>query len=228
MTLATPKEHSIIALISVRDYGQILWRTVDAMDDEFDENADPGDNGPETSYPDIDSALEMYIGTGDYSYRTQERDGKTTHLIKRLKKGEWTEHLQIEDDEVRTFTNEEMTTYLIHQISMDRVMRRKLFGLIILFLGIAVPIAMYSIIVLSVDSLGMFIIAGGLSVSLFPIFCFLMSSAERSVDDRIYVTHHNFADVLQKMIDLQDEPYLKVALEKRLERLQGPNRTYTD
>jgi hypothetical protein len=194
------------------------------MDDETREDRFREDSMLETSHPDIDSALEIHIGTGDFCYKTRTADGITEHILMRLKKGQWKEHLQIDDDEVKTFSNEELATFLIHQISMDRAIRRRLYSLIILFLGIIVPIVVYTILVLGIDDFGKFIIAGGLSVSLFPIFCFLMSSSERSVDDKIYASCQNFIDVLQKMIDLKDEPYLKAALEKRLQRLQNPYR----
>ena len=41
----------------------------------------------ETSHPDIDRALEMYLGSDALCYKTIEVDGSTTHLIKKRKNG---------------------------------------------------------------------------------------------------------------------------------------------
>ena len=180
----------------------------------------------ETQHPDIDSALEMHIGTGDFSYKTRTVNGSTEHLVRRLKKDQWKVHLRIDDDEVKTFDTEEMATFLIHQVKMDRSMKRRLFGLILVFIAVIVSVALYSVLILGIgatDDFETFLIAGSVSVAFIPVFCILMSSAERSVDDGVYAIRPDFIEVLQKMMDLKDTPYQKRALEKRIQRLQRSN-----
>lgn len=201
------------------------------MVDEIDEHALQADSDFEISHPDIDSALEMHIGKDDFSYKTRTVDGATEHLVMRLKKGNWKVHLRIGDDEVKTLDSEEMATFLIHQISMDRAIKRRVLGLLVLFFVLIVPVVAFSVLVLGVDltdDFEVFLIAGGVSVSLLPVFCFLMSSAERSVDDRVYANRPNLVDVLQKMMDLKETPYQKRALEQRIQRLQGPTQSRID
>ncbi len=182
-----------------------------------------GDLPMEISHPDIDSALEMYLGSDDFSYKTRVTEGVTEHLLMRLKKGVWKIHFTIDDKEVKTFEDDEKATFLIHQVLMDRALKRRLIGVLLSFFVIAVPIFLYSVIFLGIevqDDLQKFLIAAGFTLAFIPIFCILMSSAERSVDKRVYNARLNFIVVLQKMIDLEEEPYQKRALEKRLQRLQ--------
>ena len=183
------------------------------------------ENDHGTSHPDIDSALEVYVGSGDFSYKTRVVDGVTEHLVMKMKSNKWQVHLTIKDDEVRTFDTDEMTTFLIHQIHMDRAIKRRVLGLILLAFAISIPVVIYSVVVLglqSTDDFEKFLIAGGLTVAMIPVFCFTMSSAERSVDDRVYAVRPNLIDVFRKMIDLKDNPYEKQPLEKRIQRLQRP------
>jgi hypothetical protein len=204
---------------------------VDDMVDEIDEHALQADSDFEISHPDIDSALEMHIGKDDFSYKTKTMDGTTEHLVMRLKKGSWKVHLRIDDEEVKTLDSEEMATFLIHQISMDRAIKRRVLGLLVLFFVLIIPVVAFSVLVLGVDltnDFDVFLIAGGVSVSLLPVFCFLMSSAERSVDNRVYTNRPNLVDVLQKMMDLKDTPYQKKPLEQRIQRLQGPGQYRID
>ncbi len=183
-----------------------------------------GDLPMEISHPDIDSALEMYLGSDDFSYKTRETEGVTEHLLMRLKKGVWKIHFIIDDKEVKTFEDDEKATFLIHQVLMDRALKRRLIGTLLSFFVIAVPVILYSIIFLGIevqDDLQKFLIAAGVTLAFIPICCILMSSAERSVDKQVYATRSNLVEVLQKMIDLTDEPYVKRAIKKRLQRLHG-------
>jgi hypothetical protein len=182
----------------------------------------------ETSHPDIDSALEMHLGSDDFSYKTRTVNESTQHLVMRLKKGLWKVHFTIDDEEVKAFDSDELATFLIHQVSMNRAIKRRLIGFLVLFFVIVVPVALYSVIVLGIgthDDFEKFLIAGGLTAVFIPVFCILLNSAERSVDRRVYNTRHNFIDVLQKMMDLKETPYQKRALEQRLQRLQNAYRT---
>ena len=191
------------------------------MDDEIQD-----DFPLETSHPDIDSALQMHLGSDAFSYKTRDSDGSTEHLVMRLKKGLWKVHFTIDDEEVKTFDSEEMATFLIHQVSMNRAIKRRLIGLFVLFFVVAVPVLLFSILVLGIgiqDDFEKFLIAGGVTVAFIPVLCILMSSTERSVDNRVYTIRPNFVEVLQKMIDLKEEPYQKRALEQRLQHLQGSN-----
>lgn len=195
------------------------------MGDETGGSGFEGSSDFEISHPDVDSALEMYVGFGDFSYKTRTVDGTTEHLVMRLKKDQWKVHLRIDDDEVKTLDTEEMITFLLLQLKMDRAMKRRHVLTFILFIVVFIPIALYSVLVLGIDTTNdfeNFLIAGGVTVAFIPVFCFLMSSAERSVDNSLYASRSNFKEVLQKMIDLKEEPYQKRALEKRLQRLQGP------
>jgi magnesium-transporting ATPase (P-type) len=183
-----------------------------------DDNIDFG-----TSHPDIDSALEMYVGFGDFSYKTRTVKDTTEHLVMRLKKNQWKVHLRIEDEEVKTFDTEELATFLIHQVKMDRALKRRLFGLILVFIAVIVSLALYSVLILGIgatDDLETFLIAGSVSVAFIPVFCILMSSAERSVDDSVYAIRPNLIEVLQKMMDLKETSYQKRPLEHRIRRLQ--------
>ncbi|MFX1483833.1 MAG: hypothetical protein ACFFCP_11675 [Promethearchaeota archaeon] len=178
--------------------------------------------GGDTSHPDIDSALEMHLGT-DFSYKTKVVDGETIHQIMRLKKGQWTLQFTVPDEDVRTFDNEEMATYLIHYISRDRAIKRRLIGIVIAFLVIAVPIFLFSYLVLGIgvqDDFQVFLIVGGTSVVFISVFCIVMSSVERTIDRRVYSSRSNFIDMLQKMMDQAEEPYEKGAIEQRIRRLE--------
>ncbi len=196
------------------------------MDDES-RNADTQDEAAhEVSHPDIDSALEMYVGSGDFSYKTRIVEGTTQHLVMRLKNDLWKVYLKIDAEEVKNFDDEELATFLIHQVKMDRAIKHRLFGLIVVFLVVMVSVALYSILILGIgttDDFETFLIAGGVTVAFIPVFCILMSSAERSVDDSVYAVRPNFIQVLKKMMDLKENPYQKRALEKRIERLQRRN-----
>ena len=198
------------------------------MEDEFEDTGYQEDLTLETSHPDIDSALEMHVGDADYSYKTRNVNGKTEHLVMRLKKSSWKVHLRIEDDEVKTFDNEEMATFLIHQVKMHRAMKRRVIAFIIIFFVVAIPIAAYSVLVLGIeptDDFEKFVIAGVVSVVLLPIFCILLSSRERSVDNEVYAIRPNLIEVLKKTMDLQETPYQKKGIEQRIQRLQGSFRT---
>ena len=188
------------------------------MEDEF-----VHESAVETSHPDIDSALEMYLGFGDFCYKTKEVEGSTTHLIKKMKKGTWKDHFTIEDEEVsKGFDNVELATFLIHQVSMNRAFKRRILGVLILFFFVALPIILYSVVVLgltSQDDLEVMLIGGGVTVLFIPILCIMMSSAERSVDNHLYSIRPNFIGVLQKMKEFSEEDYQKTALEKRIQRL---------
>lgn len=197
------------------------------MEDEFEAYTDrSGDI--ETSHPDIDSALEMHIGTGDFSYKTRTVDGTTEHIVMKMKKNQWKDHLEIDDDEVKTFDDEELVTFLIHQIRMDRVIKRRLAGLIIAAFAVAIPVILYLLLVLGIqvyDDFESLLITGGLVVVFLPISCIVMSSAERSVDDSVYAIRPNLIDVFKKMMDLKETPYQKTPFEKRIQRLQRPYQT---
>lgn len=199
---------------------------VDNLEDESRNAGFQDDSAFGISHPDIDSTLELYVGVGDFSYKTRMVDGTTEHLIMKLKKGHWKVHLKIDDDEVKNFDNEEMATFLVHQVKMDRAIKRRLFGLILVFIVVIVSVALYSVMILGIgttDDFETFLIAGSVSVAFIPIFCILMSSAERSVDDSVYAVRPNFIEVLNKMMDLKEEPYQKRPLEQRIERLQRLN-----
>jgi len=196
---------------------------VDALHDESGNVRSQDDTTYEVTHPDIDSALEMYIGSDDFSYKSRIVDGTTQHLVMRLKKGRWKVHLKIGDEEVKNFDDEELATFLIHQVKMDRAIKRRLFVIILVFLVVIVSVALYSMMILgigTIDDFETFLIAGGVSVAFIPIFCILMSAAERSVDDSVYAIHPNLIQVLNKMMDLKENPYQKRALEKRIERLK--------
>jgi hypothetical protein len=182
----------------------------------------------ETSHPDIDSAFEMHLGFGDFSYKTRTVNGTTEHLVMRLKKDQWKVHLRIDDDEVKTFDTEEMATFLIHQVKMNRAIKRRLFGIILVFIVVIVSVALYSVLILGIgttDDFETFLIAGSISVVFIPVFCILMSSAERSVDDSVYAIRPNFIEVLQKMMDSKDNPYQKKGVEQRIQRLRHSSQT---
>ncbi len=213
-----------IGFILLQEYLSLY--VVDAMDDESRNVDTQEDTAHEVSYPDIDSALEMYVGSGDFSFKTRTVDGTTQHLVMRLKNDLWKAHLKIADEEVKNFDDEELATFLIHQVKMDRAIKRRLLGLIAVFLVVMVSVALYSILILGIgttDDFETFLIAGGVSVAFIPVFCILMSSAESSVDDSVYAVRPNFIQVLKKMMDLKENPYQKRALEKRIERLQRRN-----
>jgi len=199
---------------------------VDTLEDESRNAGFQDDSAFGISHPDIDSTLELYVGVGDFSYKTRMVDGTTEHLIMKLKKGHWKVHLKIDDDEVKNFDSEEMATFLVHQVKIDRAIKRRLFGLILVFIVVIVSVALYSVMILGIgtsDDFETFLIAGSVSVAFIPIFCILMSSAERSVDDSVYAVRPNFIEVLNKMMDLKEEPYQKRPLEQRIERLQRLN-----
>lgn len=194
------------------------------MVDEIDEYAVHPDNGFETSHPDIDSALEMHIGSGDFSYKTRTTEGKTEHLVMLQKKDQWKIYRRIDDEEVKNFEPEEMATYIILQVKLDKSMRRRLLAIFILLFVVSLPVTFFSFNVLGIgvnDDFGKFLIAGGVTVVFIPLACILMSGAERSVDKALYASRPNFTQVLQKMMDLKEEPYEKRAIQKRIDRLQG-------
>ena len=198
------------------------------MEDEPRDAGFQDDSAFGISHPDIDSTLELYVGVGDFSYKTRMVDGATEHLIMKLKKGHWKVHLKIDDEEVKNFDNEEMATFLVHQVKMDRAIKRRLFGLIIVFIAVIVSVALYSVMILGIgttDDFETFLIAGGVSVAFIPVFCILMSSAERSVDDSVYAILPNFMEVLQKMMDSKDNPYQKRGIEQRIQRLRRSSQT---
>ena len=205
---------------------QPLLHEVDALEDGSRNAGAQDAPALETSHPDIDSALEMHIESGDFAYKTRVVDGKTEHVVMRSKKGQWKDHLRIDDDEVKNFDSEEMATFLIHQVKMDRAIKRRIVAIIILFFIVAIPIVAYSVLVLGVESTDdfeKFLIGGGVVVAFIPVFCILMSSAERAVDNGVYNIRPNFIEVLQKMKDNKQEPYLKGPLEQRIERLRRKN-----
>ncbi|MFW9788816.1 MAG: hypothetical protein ACFFE2_14615 [Candidatus Thorarchaeota archaeon] len=183
------------------------------------------ESGEETSHPDIDSALEIHIKSGDFSYKTRIVDGTTEHLIMKFKSNQWTVHFQIEDDDVKTLDKEELVTFLIHQIQTNRKIRRQYHGMIVLAFAVGIPVILFSVLVLRIqgtDDFEIFLIAGGVTVAMIPVLCFLMSSAERSVDADVYAIRPNLVDVFKKQMDLKEYPFEKVALEKRIERLTEP------
>ena len=176
----------------------------------------------EASHPDIDSALEMHIGTGDFSYKTRMVGGSTEHIVKRMKNSQWKDHFTIDADEVKTLDTGEMTTFLIHQIRMNRTTKRRTLGLFAIAMVIAAPIMLYAVLVLGIqtDGFEMFLIIGGIFVAFIPISCLVMSSAERSVDDGVFAIRPNLIDVFRKQMELKEAPYQKSPLQKRIDRLQ--------
>jgi hypothetical protein len=109
-------------------------------------------------------------------------------------------------------------------VRLDKSMRKRLLIIFILLFVISIPIAFFSFTVLGIginDDFGKFLIFGGVTVAYIPLACILMSGAERSVDKALYASRPNFTQVLQKMMDLKEEPYEKRAIQKRIDRLQG-------
>ena len=189
------------------------------MEDEFGH-----ESAVETSHPDIDSALEMHLRFDDFCYKTREVEGSTTHLLKKMKKGEWKDHFTIEDKEVKGFDNEEMATFLILKVSWDRANIRTTGGMLILYFIIGVPVTMYISLALGIslpDSFESFLISGAVMAAFIPPCYIWSNSAEKSIDNRLYATRPNFIDVLKKMRDLKEADYQKTALEDRIQRLQG-------
>lgn len=196
------------------------------MVDELEDDSVQRDNDYEISHPDIDSTLELYLGPDDFSYKKRRTNGGIEHLVMRLKKGKWKTHLRIKNEEVKSFDSEEMATFLIHQIKMDRSIKRRLFVLFLVFIVVIISVALYSILILgigTIDDFEVFLISGGVTVAFIPVFCILTSSAERSVDERVYALRPNFIEVLQKMMDLKEEPFQKRGFKQRIERLQRMN-----
>ncbi|MFX1561315.1 MAG: hypothetical protein ACFFBL_12065 [Promethearchaeota archaeon] len=189
-----------------------------------DERGVEPDKGLETSHPDIDSVLEMHIGTGDFSYRTRIADGSTEHLLMNLKWNQWKVALRIDNEEVKTFEPDELATYLILQVKMNQAMKRRFWALILLFAVISIPIVGLSIIVLGVGvtyDFEKFLIAGGVIAIFIPLACVLMSGVEKSVDRSLYQNRSNLIQVLQKMMDLKETPSQRSAIQDRIDRLQG-------
>lgn len=187
------------------------------MDDEFGH-----ESTIEISHPDVDSALEMHLRSDDFCYKTREVDGSTTHLLKKMKKGEWTDHFTIEDKEVKGFDNEEMATFFILKVSRDRVNIRTTGVMLLVYFIVGVPVTMYISLALGItdpDSFASFLLSGTLMVP-FICVCYIWSnSSEKSIDNRLYSTRRNFIDVLKKMRDLKEADYEKTALENRIQRL---------
>ncbi len=194
---------------------EVAWWLV--MEDEFGHESDV-----ETSHPDIDRAIEIHLGSDDFCYKTIEVDGSTTHLIKKRKKRPWKDQITFEDKDVKGFDNEEMVTFLILKISMDRVSKRTMGVMLVLYFIIGVPVTWYISIALGYIDPYSFagLLLGGAVMVPFVCICYIWSnSAERSVDDRLYSTRSNFITVLQKMKDLKEAEFQKKDLEERIRRL---------
>jgi hypothetical protein len=177
---------------------------VDKVADSTDEHVVQPDSGFETSYPDIDSALEMHLGPDDFSYKTRTMNGTTEHLVMQSKKEKWKIHFRIDDEEVKNLEPEEIATYIILQVKLVKSMRKKLLIIFILLFAIFLPIAIFSFTVLGIgvnDDFGKILIPGGVIVVFIPFACILMSGAERSVDKALYASRPNFIQVLQKMVE---------------------------
>ena len=190
-------------------------RVVEFMEDETRD---------ETFHPDIDSALEMHIGTGDFSYQTKVIDGEKVHRIMRMKNNQWKLDFTIDDEEVRTLDHDELTTFLVHQIQMNQAIKRRIILFIVLALAVTIPVVIYSLLILGIqdtDYFEKFLIAGGLTVIFIPVACFMLSSTERSVDASVYAIRPNLTDVFRKQIELKEHPYEKESLEKRIERFRS-------
>ena len=193
------------------------------MVDDFEEHAVHPDDSSETSHPDIDSALEMHLGPDDFSYKTRTMNGTTEHLVMQLKKEKWKIHLRIDDEEVRNFEPEEIATYIILQVKLNKSLKKRLLIIFLLVFVISIPIAFFSFTVLGIgvnDDFEKFLILGGVTVVFIPLACILMSGAERSIDKALHASRPNFIQVLQKMIEQKESPYEKRALQNRINRLQ--------
>jgi hypothetical protein len=178
--------------------------------------------GEYKDHPDIDSVLQMHIGSDSVSYKTRVINDETEHKIMHLKKGGWTPKFSIDHEELKTFNDDEKVTYLIHKFLMNRAIGRRMVLLFILFLAFAIPVLVYTVVVLGVevtDDFEKFLIIGGLIVPFIPLFCFVMSSAERSIDSQVYCIRSNFIEVLKKMKDASEHDFQIQAFENRIQRI---------
>jgi hypothetical protein len=202
---------------------KFIYSLVDKVADSTDGRGVQSDSGFGTPHPDIDSALEMHLGSDDFSYKTRTTNGTTEHLVMQLKKENWKIYLCIDDEEVKNFEPEEIATYIIFQVKLGKSMRKRLLIIFILLFAISIPIAFFSFTVLGIgvnDDFEKFLILGGVTVVYIPLACILMSGAERSIDKAIYASRPNFIQVLQKMMEQKESPYEKRALQNRINRLQ--------
>jgi hypothetical protein len=175
-----------------------------------------------TSYPDINSALKMHLGS-DFCYDRREVDGSTIHVLRELKKGAWKDYATIEDKEIKGFDNDEIATFLILKVSMDRVIKRTTGGMLLLYFIIGVPVTFIISLALRISdaySIEGLLITGGVMVPFIAICCLWSDSDEKSVDDRLYSIRPNFIAVLQKMKELKEVDTQKKILDGRIQRLQ--------
>ncbi|MFW9835172.1 MAG: hypothetical protein ACFFEK_14325 [Candidatus Thorarchaeota archaeon] len=193
------------------------------MVDEFEEHAVHPDDRSETSHPDIDSALEMHLGPDDFSYKTRTMNGTTEHLVMRLKKEKWKIHLRIDDEEITNFEPEEIATYIILQVKLDKSMKKRFLIIFLLLIVMTLSITYFSFTVLGIgvnDDFRKFLIFGGIIGAFIPLACILTRGAEHSVDKALYASRPDFIQVLQKMMEQKESPYEKRSLQNRINRLQ--------
>lgn len=193
------------------------------MGDEFGH-----ESAVETSHPDIDNTLNLHLGSDDFCYKTREVDGSTTHLIMKMVRSTWKVHLTIDDKDVKEFDDEELATFLMLKVSLDRVTKRTTGGMFILYFIIGVPVTIYVSITLGIYdpySFAGLLIDGAVIAPFILLCCIWSNSSERSVDNRLYSIRPNFITVLQKMKDFKETDSEKKQLEERIDRLLGRSQT---
>ncbi|MFX1483832.1 MAG: hypothetical protein ACFFCP_11670 [Promethearchaeota archaeon] len=181
----------------------------------------------ETSNPDIDSILQRHLGP-DFCYRKREASGSTSHILKKMKKGRWKDHITVEDEEVRGFADDEIATFLILKDSNYRIDMRTTGGTLLLWFIVGFPVDWYissALGIFDAYSIPSLLVFGAVFVPFIILCCLWSNSAEKSADHRLYSSLPNFITVLQKLKDLEEVEYKKKDYDERIQRLSDQFQT---
>jgi hypothetical protein len=170
-------------------------------------------------HPETDRALQRYLGSDKYRYRTKKgADGSTRHIVAKKHYGDFWLEETLKDDELESLDPEEAATFIFHWISLKRAMRRRV--------AVVTTPLMVSLIALliidayiSLDFQNLYLVAVTYIAGFAGLF--LVIKTERSVDAHVYATCPNFISVLQKIKDSKKDKYEKREIENRIKRLQA-------
>lgn len=178
----------------------------------------------DTSHPDIDSGLESYFGDEDYCFKSRKMNDSEYYAILRMRRGMWHVTKTFEQAAISLFDTEELITYLIDQILGTKVQRRAVLTIFGLTFVIAIPIVLYSVIVIGIgsnDDFQQFIVAGIIMVIIVPIACVLINRSNMKLAETLYAAKPNYIQVLEKLAEVEEQPFIKQAIEKRVEKLKN-------
>ena len=170
-------------------------------------------------HPETDRALQRYLGSDKYRYRTKKgADGSTRHLIAKKHYGEFWLEETLKDDEPESLGPEEVATFIVYWLSLKRAMTR---SMVMVIAPLMVSFILLLIVNADISPDFQNLYFGILTVFAYVAGFVAVFKTEHSVDAHVYAACPNFISVLQKIKDSKKDKYEKKEIENRIKRLQA-------